>query len=146
MPSGCIENNTEIPKIGDIWLVTYPEIYYDENSILNVRTQTRPFLILDDGRGLLVENDEANFHGFKLTSQRKQDPRRKPIRNWKSKGLLRKSYVRIEMPLKIEYPQFRRKIAELESEELKEMYQALYSILNVDALKKIAESEEAEVC
>lgn len=84
-------------------------MYYDENQVLSVRIQTRPFLILDDGRGLVVENS-TDYHGFKLTTQsRNNNYRRKEIKNWRQKGLLRKSYVRIELPLKIEEQQFVRK-------------------------------------
>ncbi len=31
------------PSIGEIWLVTYPEMYYDENQVLSVRIQTSRF-------------------------------------------------------------------------------------------------------
>lgn len=126
------------PTIGEIWLVTYPEMYYDENDILSVRIQTRPFLVLDDGRGLIVENS-TDYHGFKLTSQRGKPNRRKEIKNWREKGLLKKSYVRIEIPLKIEQQQFVKKIAQFDEQELIDMYKELYSLLNIDALRKISE-------
>lgn len=127
------------PEIGDIWLVTYPEMYYDENQVLSVKVQTRPFLVLDDGRGLVVENS-SDYHAFKLTSQSKNNNhRRKEIKNWREKGLLKKSYVRIEIPLKIEEQQFVRKITQLDAEELVDMYKELYSLLNINALKKISE-------
>lgn len=139
------KKTTETPQIGEIWLATYPEIYYEEDMILNVRIQTRPFLVLDDGRGLLVEEDNSNYHAFKLTTKYKNDKRRKLINNWKEKGLKKKSYVRIEMPLKLEYQQFQKKICSLTDEELIDMYRALYSLLNITALEKIAKSEKETV-
>lgn len=133
------------PSIGEIWLVTYPEMYYDENQVLSVRIQTRPFLVLDDGRGLVVE-DSIDYHGFKLTTQsRNNNYRRKEIKKWRQKGLLRKSYVRIELPLKIEEQQFVRKIAQLEAEELVDMYKELYALLNINALRKISKQDSIEI-
>lgn len=127
------------PKIGEIWITAIPIIYYEENDDINVKIQKRPVLILDDGRGLIVEEDNRNYHVFKLTTQ--SDPyKRKLIKNWKSLGLKKKSYVRIEMPLKIEESQFIMKISEIPIEDLKEYYLELYNILNVKALQKIAMS------
>jgi len=125
------------PTIGEIWIVAIPIIFYEENHDITVKIQKRPVLILDDGRGLIVEEDKRNFHVFKLTSQ--NDPyKRKLLKNWRQKGLKMKSYVRIEMPLKIEEQQFISKICCLDAEELKEMYIELYNILNIDALQKMA--------
>ena len=53
-----------------------------------------------------------------------------------------KSYIRIEMPIKIEEQQFDRKISTLPE---KQMYSEVYKILNIDALKKIAEKYKKEV-
>ena len=92
---------------------------------------------MDDGRGLIVEQDKRNYHILKLTTQ--NDPyKRKPIKNWRQLGLKRKSYIRIEMPIKLEEEQLDRKIAELSSNDLVEMYSEIYSILNIQALEKMA--------
>ena len=56
-----------------------------------------------------------------------------------------KSYIRIEMPIKIEEQQFDRKISTLPEKQLLEMYSEVYKILNIDALKKIAEKYKNEV-
>ena len=56
-------------EIGEIWLVTIPILEIDENNDINVKLQRRPCLILDDGRGLIVEEDNRNFHVLKLTTQ-----------------------------------------------------------------------------
>ena len=105
------------PVLGEIWVVAIPIIYYDENNDINVKIQKRPVLILDDGRGLIVEADKRNYHVFKLTTQK--DPyKRILIKNWKELGLKYKSYVRIEMPIKIEEPQFVSKISEMPADQL----------------------------
>lgn len=129
--------------VGEIWIVTIPVLQYDENGDVNVVLQKRPVLILDDGRGLIVEEDKRNYHVLKLTSQK--DPyKRKEIKNWRELGLKMKSYIRIEMPIKIEEQQFERKISTLPEKQLLEMYSEVYKILNIDALEKMAEKYKEE--
>ena len=130
-------------SIGDIWIVTIPVLKYNDAGDLMVELQKRPVLILDDGRGLLVEEDNRNFHVLKLTTQ--SDPyKRKLIKNWKELGLKHKSYIRIEIPIKIEEEQFDRKITELPTEQLLEMYNEVYNIINISALEKMAEKYRLE--
>lgn len=74
------------PLIGDIWIIAIPIIYYDENNDINVKIQKRPVLVLDDGRGLIVEEDKRNYHVFKITTQ-SDSYKRKLIKNWKELGL-----------------------------------------------------------
>ena len=69
-------------EIGEIWLVTIPILEIDENNDINVKLQRRPCLILDDGRGLIVEEDNRNFHVLKLTTQYDRY-KRKLIKDWK---------------------------------------------------------------
>jgi len=129
--------------VGEIWIVTIPVLQYDENGDVNVVLQKRPVLIVDDGRGLIVEADRRNYHVLKLTSQK--DPyKRKEIKNWRELGLKVKSYIRIEMPIKLEEQQFDRKIATLPEKQLLEMYSEIYSILNINALKKMDEKYKEE--
>ena len=68
------------PKIGEIWLVVIPIIYV-ENEEVSFKTQKRPVLILDDGRGFIVEEGNKNYHVFKLTSQN-DSYKRILIKNW----------------------------------------------------------------
>ena len=68
------------PKIGEIWLVIMPIIYV-ENEEVSFKTQKRPVLILDDGRGFIVEEYNKNYHVFKLTSQN-DSYKRILIKNW----------------------------------------------------------------
>lgn len=56
-----------------------------------------------------------------------------------------KSYIRIEMPIKIEEQQFDRKISTLPEKQLLEIYSEVYKILNIDALKKMAEKYKKKV-
>lgn len=56
-------------EIGKSWLLTIPILEFDDNGDINVKLQKRPCLILDDGRGLIVEEDNRNFHVLKLTPQ-----------------------------------------------------------------------------
>lgn len=125
-------------------VVTIPILQYDDNGDVSVVLQKRPVLILDDGRGLIVEEDRRNYHVLKLTSQ-KDSYKRKEIKNWRELGLKMKSYIRIEMPIKIEEQQFDRKIFTLSEKQLLEMYSEVYKILNIDALKKMAEKYKEEV-
>ena len=115
------------PKIGEIWLVVMPIIYVEK----------RPVLILDDGRGFIVEEDNKNYHVFKLISQ-KDSYKRILIKNWRELGLKTKSYIRIEMPIKIEESQFVFKITELSFKQMIEYYQELYKIVNISMLEKLA--------
>lgn len=129
--------------IGEIWLVLIPIISYDEEKNVTIKLQKRPCLIVDDGRGLIVEQDKRNYHILKLTTQ--NDPyKRKLIKNWKQLGLKKKSYIRIEMPIKLEEEQLDRKITELSSEELVEMYSEIYKILNIQALEKMSKKYKEE--
>lgn len=128
--------------VGEIWVVLIPIISYDEEKNVTIKLQKRPCLIVDDGRGLLVEQDKRNYHILKLTTQ--NDPyKRKLIKSWKEIGLKRKSYVRIEMPIKLEEEQLEHKITELQTDELVEMYKEIYDILNIDALEKMANKSQS---
>ena len=128
-------------EIGEIWLVTIPILEIDENNDINVKLQRRPCLILDDGRGLIVEEDNRNFHVLKLTTQYDKY-KRKLIKDWKKLGLAKKSYIRIEMPIKIESAQFDRKITKLPEEQLLSVYNEVYKIINTKALQKLSEKYE----
>ncbi len=130
------------PSIGEIWIVTIPVIYYDEEQNININLQKRPCLVIDDGRGLIVE-DKRNFHVFKLTTQN-DSYKRKEIKDWKKIGLKSKSYVRIEMPIKIEDGQFVNKICDLPLEQLKDMYKELYELINIEALEKFVNLEKTK--
>lgn len=123
--------------IGEIWLITIPVLTYDKDNNININLQKRPCLIVDDGRGLIVEQDKRNYHVLKLTTQYDRY-KRKLLKNWKKYGLIKKSYIRIEMPIKIENQQLVRKITSISKQELLEMYNEIYKIINIHALEKIS--------
>lgn len=127
------------PQIGEIWSVAVPEFYFDEENSIIVRIQKRPFIVLDDGRGLIVEENE-DYHCYKVTTKRRVPY--KPIKNWKEKGLHQESFYRIEMPLKIELHQFNYKIGALDDDEMKEIYKDILGYVNVETLKKISNSDK----
>ena len=66
------------------------------------------------------------------------------IKDWKQIGLVRKSYVRIEIPIKIEFEQLNRKITSVSNDQLLEIYDAIYKIINFDSLRKISKKFKHE--
>ena len=72
--------------IGKIWLVTILLLTYDAKNNVNINLQKRPCLIIDDGRGLIVEQDNRNFHILNLTTHYDKY-KRKLIKNWEELGL-----------------------------------------------------------
>lgn len=130
-------------SIGEIWLVTIPILEFDDNGDITVRLQKRPCLILDDGRGLIVEEDMRNYHVLKLTTQYDKY-KRKLLKNWKELGLRKKSYIRIEMPIKIEKAQFDKKITQVPNDMLLDIYSEVYDIININALEKMAKKSKEQ--
>lgn len=130
--------------IGEIWIATIPVLRKTENDDISVELQKRPVLVLDDGRGLIVEEDKRNIHILKLTTQFDRYKRKK-IDNWKEIGLRKRSYIRIEMPIKLEKEQLESKITDLPEQQLLEVYDEIYRLINVDALKKMSEKSKEAV-
>lgn len=128
-------------NVGEIWLVTIPVLEFDDNGDITVKLQKRPCLILDDGRGLIVEEDRRNYHVLKLTTQYDKY-KRKLLKDWKELGLRKKSYIRIEMPLKIERAQFDKKITQISNDTLLDVYSEIYDIININALEKMAKKSK----
>ena len=129
-------------SIGEIWVTLIPKIIVDDkNDSVNFSIERRPCLIIDDGRGFLIE-ENSNYSGLKLTTRNTELKRvkRKEIKNWKELGLKKKSYVRIELPLKIESSQLESKITKISDEDLKMYLKELANFINVDILIKILES------
>ena len=127
-------------KIGDIWLVLIPRIVYDENDdSISVRLEKRPCLIIDDGRGFIIE-ENTDYSALKLTTRDNNidNVHRKEIINWKELGLKKKSYVRIELPLKIEPEQLVFKITEMSNNDMATYLKDLANYFNVDVLEKLA--------
>lgn len=130
--------------IGEIWIATIPIIRKTDTGDIAVELQKRPVLVIDDGRGLIVEEDNRNLHILKLTTQYDRYKRKK-ISNWKAIGLRKQSFIRIEMPIKLEKEQLESKITELPTEQLLEVYNEVYKLINFDALKKMSEKNKETV-
>jgi len=131
-------------KIGEIWVAVVPKIYYDEkNDEVQINIERRPCLIVDDGRGFLIE-ENSNYSALKLTTRKTilKSVNRKEIKNWEKLGLKKKSYVRIELPLKIEPEQLVNKITEIPKEEMREYLKDFVSIFNVEILAELSREEQ----
>jgi hypothetical protein len=127
-------------NIGDIWLVLIPRILYDDSDeSIDVKLEKRPCLIIDDGRGFIIE-ENSNYSALKLTTRESnlETVRRKEITNWKELGLKKKSYVRIELPIKIEPEQLIFKITEMSNNEIASYLKDLANYFNVDVLEKLS--------
>lgn len=102
--------------------------------------ERRPCLIVDDGRGFLIE-ENSDYSGLKLTTRDNQTKRinRKELKNWKALGLKKKSYVRVELPLKIESQQLIKKVGKVSSNDLRMYLKELADYFNIDVLRKLEE-------
>ena len=127
-------------KIGDIWLVLIPRIIYDnKDDSIDVKLEKRPCLIIDDGRGFIIE-ENSNYGALKLTTRDNnlKKVRRKEITNWKELGLKKKSFVRIELPLKIESEQLVFKITEMSYDDMLTYLKDLANYFNINMLGKLS--------
>lgn len=130
-------------KIGEIWVAVIPKIYYDDrNDEVQINIERRPCLIVDDGRGFLIE-ENSNYSALKLTTRKShlETVNRKELKNWKELGLKRKSYVRIELPIKIEPEQLVKKITKLSNEEMRSYLKELASIFNTEILNELVKEK-----
>lgn len=130
-------------NIGDIWITILPRLYLDEKTgDMTVSLEKRPCLIVDDGRGFIIE-ENSNYSGLKLTTRQSfaKSVNRTEIKNWKELGLKKKSFVRIELPIKIENQQLVTKIGTLSEEEVTIYLKDLANFFNTDVLDKLIECE-----
>ena len=97
------------PSFGEIWICQVPVLVVLENEI-TFKTMNRPILVIDDGHGHFIKNDHKNYYGLKITSQEDSYQRMK-IKAYYKYGLQKESYLRLEIPLKIEKEQFLYKIS-----------------------------------
>lgn len=121
------------PEIGDIWITIIPKIETYNNRISNVKLERRPCLIIDDGHGFIIEKNN-DYLGMKITTKDKKN--KKEIRNWYDVGLKQKSFVRIEMPIKIEGNQLLKKIGKLSKYDTYIYIDELMSFMNNDIKSK----------
>lgn len=107
-------------KIGDIWITIIPKLYLDdETGNINVLLEKSPCLIIDNGRGFIIK-ENSNYSGLKLITRKSKlnNVKRIEIKNWKELGLKKKSYLRIELPIKIEEQQLLTRISSASYENM----------------------------
>ena len=125
-------------KIGEIWLVAISVLIVKEEGSFDTGFQIRPFLIVDEGKGMLIL-ENSDYLALKITTKKNNISNAVEIKNWKKLGLKEKSYVRIEIPERIESYQLIRKITALPKEQFLEYYKLMLKIFNVDIFKIIAD-------
>lgn len=131
-------------KIGEIWLVAMPILFVKGENNFDTGFQIRPFLIVDEGKGMLVlENND--YLALKITTKRNKVKNVEEIRNWKEIGLKEKSYIRIEIPQRIEGEQLIGKVAELPQEQFVDYYKKMLKIFNLDIINEVLGKEREEV-
>ncbi len=124
-------------KVGEIWLVAMPILIVKDNDY-DTAFQIRPFLIVDEGKGILVL-ENPDYLALKLTTKKNKINDFEEIKNWKELGLKEKSYIRIEIPERIEKEQLIRKITELPHNQFIKYYKQMINIFNINSIYKILE-------
>ena len=99
------------PKFGEIWICKVPVLVVKNQEIF-FQCQNRPMVVLDDGNEYFVKGDHRNYYGLKITSQ-KDVYHRIFLSNYQELGLQKESYIRMELPLKMERNQFLYKIGKI---------------------------------
>lgn len=128
-------------KLGEIWLVAIPILYAKGNNDFDTGFQIRPFLIVDEGKGMLVLENK-DYLALKITTKKNKLKNVEEIKNWKELGLKEKSYIRIEIPQRIESTQLIGKITEIPKEQFLDYYKAMIAIFNVDVIEKMMSTEK----
>lgn len=92
------------PHFGEIWICEVPVLVVDQTEVTFVKMK-RPILVVDDGEQHFVRKDLKNYYGLKITSQ-EDVYQRKKIVNYRAVGLHKPSFIRLEIPMKLEKAQF----------------------------------------
>ncbi len=131
---------TKKAKLGEIWLVVIPVLIAKEDNTYDTTFQIRPFLIVDEGKGMLIM-ENPDYLALKVTTKRNKINNVEEIKNWKELGLKQKSYIRIEIPERIEQGQLIGKICDLPKDQFLEYYKLMLKIFNIDIASEIIEKE-----
>lgn len=129
----------KVAHIGEIWIAFIPRLSVSElDETIQVILEKRPCLIVNDGRGFLIE-ENCDYSAMKITTKNKKlkNVNRKEIKNWQEIGLRKKSYVRVELPIKIETQQLIKKIGKVNDDELLVYLKELANHFNRDMLDKL---------
>ena len=127
-------------KLGEIWLVAIPILYVKGKDDFDTGFQIRPFLIVDEGKGMLVI-ENSDYLALKITTKHNKLLDVVEIKNWKEIGLKEKSFIRIEIPQRIEQKQLIQKITEIPKKQFIEYYKLMLQIFNIDNIYTILKEE-----
>ena len=116
---------------GDIWVTLIPKII-NKNNKTQIEIEKRPCLIIDNGRGFLIE-ENVDCLGLKITTKDKKNTIL--IKDWDKLGLKRRSYIRIEVPMKIEKTQLVKKIGKVNEFDMYVYLERMVDYFNVDVLE-----------
>lgn len=117
-----------------------PMLLVKEENNFDTGFQIRPYLIVDEGKGLLVM-ENPDYLGLKVTTKNNKINRVEKINNWKEIGLKFKSYIRIEIPQRIEQNQLIEKITKIPKEQFLKYYELMLEIFNIDAIEQLIQRE-----
>ena len=120
----------EKPKFGEIWICKIPVLIVGEEVFF--KTMKRPVLIIDDTHENFMKNDTKNYYGLKITSQ-KDSYQRIKIENLTNTGLYKESFIRIELPIKIEQEQFLYRIGIYDKEKVEKIKKKILKKLKEDS-------------
>ena len=128
------------PKVGEIWLAAIPLLSCKEDGSFDAVFQIRPFLIVDNGKGVMVE-ENPDYLASKITTKENRISKLKEIKNWEELGLNQKSFVRIEIPERLERNQLINKIAVVPDEQFIEFYKEIISVFNIDIMQSVLDGD-----
>lgn len=131
---------TKKAKIGEIWLVAIPVLFVKGENNFDTGFQIRPYLIVDEGKGMLVL-ENSDYLALKITTKKNKIKNVEEIKNWKELGLKEKSFIRIEIPQRIEPNQLIGKITQLPKEQFLDYYAEMIKIFNLNAINSIINEE-----
>ena len=107
-----------LPSFGEIWICKIPVLVTGKNA--SFKTMHRPVLIVDDTHEHFIKGDKRNYYVLKITSQ--EDPyERIKMKNLENTGLVKTSFIRMELPIKVEKEQFLYPIGYYERKEVEKI-------------------------
>ena len=130
--------------VGEIWLVAIPLLVKKEDNSFDTTFQIRPFLMIDEGKGVLVE-ENPDYLGLKITTKKNRLNKTKEIKNWRELGLKEKSFVRIEIPERIEKNQLIAFVTKMPQDQFMDFYKAILNVFNIEVIQQLIESEKEPV-
>ena len=130
-------------KIGEIWLVAMPVLLVKDDNNFDTAFQIRPYLIVDEGKGMLVL-ENPDYLALKITTKHNKIKTVQEIKNWKELGLKEKSYIRIEIPQRVEQNQLIEKITEIPKDQFIDYYKSMLQIFNLDILEEILDKQTSK--